>query len=86
MSQDNYLFSRTLTCPPCRQLVSKLESELPEWKQLIKYIDLNQPTQEDMELAIKYGIVALPSLVLNGVVVDKRQNPYFNVIKKCIEG
>lgn len=57
-----YLFSATHRCQPCRQLVGLLDVKVPNWKEKIKYIDVDSASKEDHELAAKLGVMKIPAL------------------------
>lgn len=64
-----YLFSAVKRCPPCRMLVQQLDKEIPNWKDLIVYIDADEMTTEQMELAVKLGVRSLPTFSDNDKIL-----------------
>lgn len=56
------LFSAISRCAPCRSLTRQLDIVFPEWKQYIEYVDVDgKMTKEQIDLAIKLGVMGLPS-------------------------
>jgi thioredoxin 1 len=58
-------------CPPCKMLAPVLESLAAEYTGRIQIVQVN--AEEDMEVAMRYGIQATPTLLFfkDGKVVDQ---------------
>lgn len=59
-------------CAPCRAMAPTLDEVAPEYEGKISITKLN--TEEYPDLAAKYGIMVLPTLVIfkDGEIVDRR--------------
>lgn len=62
------LYSNTLTCIPCRMLQMELNRVFPDWRQHIQYIDISNPTKQDLELIKQEKIKTLPSFTQGGEI------------------
>ena len=77
MSNKFYLFSKK-SCGPCA-LVDKYFKSIKVDTSMIEYVDLEDfgstPTQENLDLAKKYGVTATPVLIIadsDGVKLEER--------------
>ena len=78
-----YLFSAIHRCQPCRVLVQMLDKEIPNWKDKIEYIDVDHSTDEQRALAIKLGIMSLPTFGdKDGIILKGYSINNFNKIKE----
>lgn len=64
-----YLFSALSRCAPCRQLKERLDNEFPEWETYIEYINADDLSKEQRELAMKLYVMHLPSFCDNEKVI-----------------
>lgn len=66
-----YLFSAVHRCVPCKFLVHDLDKYFPEWKNYIEYVDVDNSTKEQMELALKLNIRTIPAFSNNETILLK---------------
>lgn len=76
-----HLFTAPHRCPPCRALEAQLEL-IPNWKDNIEYINADEMTDEQMELANKLFISRLPSFTSNDEILKLSQ---LDLVKKIKE-
>lgn len=57
------LFSATHRCQPCRALVQALKERVPNWEDKVEYVDADNTSEENREIATKMGIRTIPALV-----------------------
>lgn len=63
------LFSATHRCQPCRVLMQALKERVPNWEDKVEYVDADNTSTENNELAIKMGIRTIPALVDGNSVI-----------------
>lgn len=84
-----YLFSAAHRCQPCKHLVGLLDKEVPNWKEKVKYIDVDKSTKEEHELAIKLGVMKIPTLANDSEII-KPGHGYLFLLKEikdiCTKG
>lgn len=69
MLQDNVLlFSKTKTCYPCRMLQELLDNENLNWKKCLTYINLNNPSDKDIDFVLKYNVRSVPCLIVDNEI------------------
>jgi len=58
-------------CGPCKSLTPKLEKMAPQFDGKVKFVKMN--VDDNREIAVKYGIRSIPTLVLikNGEVASQ---------------
>jgi thiol-disulfide isomerase/thioredoxin len=77
------LFSATHRCPPCKALVASLDKNFPEWKNHIEYINADDMTDEQLEVAQKLRVVSLPSFANDDIILYRGFSP--NMIEEIKE-
>jgi len=56
-----FLYSAVGRCAPCRLMVFELDTQFPEWKDYIEYIDADTMSDIHREMAVKLMVMHLPS-------------------------
>jgi thiol-disulfide isomerase/thioredoxin len=81
-----YLFSAVHRCPPCRALVAMLEKSNLPWRDVVEYVDVDNATKEQNELATKLGVLKIPAFGTDESLLPvKFSMDIFNKIKElCI--
>lgn len=56
------LYSATHRCMPCRMLVNQLNIDFKDWENYIEYIDADNMSKEESDLALKLNVRSLPTI------------------------
>lgn len=75
LSKDYKLFSAVQRCVPCMRLVDSLNKEFPEWKNYINYIDADNMSEDEMELAQKLSVLSLPTFADDNKILFRGFRP-----------
>ena len=78
-----FLFSAIDRCAPCRALVFELDKSIPNWKEYINYVDIDNSTEEEINIATKLGITRIPVLTTNNEIVNN--DIYIKIFKQIKE-
>lgn len=70
------LFSATHRCMPCQILVRELDLIFPEWKDCVEYIDADNMTEEQIELASSLGVMRLPTFTNEKEIINLNQKDF----------
>ena len=70
---------------PCKHLKELLDRKVPDWRNCLTYVNLNNPSDKEAELVLKYDIRRVPSLIINDEKKGGNVMELLNYIKElCI--